>query len=97
VDGNRQTLVRALTEYNLGSAIRLEDAKPGDFIQFWRNNGTGHSAVLEQLYYGADGLLAIRFTSVHKGLGVSSKVEVVGHEQSAVDRSQIFVARANRP
>jgi hypothetical protein len=96
VDGNRQTLVRALTEYKLGTAIRIEDVKPGDFIQFWRNNGTGHSAILEQLYYGGDSLLAIRFSSVHKGMGVSSKVEAVGPERSAIDRSQIFVARANR-
>jgi len=38
--------VDALVAAGLGMPIaRLEDLQPGDLVQFWRNNGNGHSAV----------------------------------------------------
>lgn len=38
--------VDALVTAGLGLPItRLEDLQPGDLVQFWRNNGNGHSAV----------------------------------------------------
>lgn len=38
--------VDALVATGLGLRIkRLEDLRPGDLVQFWRNNGNGHSAV----------------------------------------------------
>lgn len=38
--------VDALVQTGLGQRIdRLEDLQPGDIVQFWRNNGNGHSAV----------------------------------------------------
>ena len=45
-DGSRLGPVGALTERHLGIRIdRLEDLQPGDFVQFWRHSGRGHSAV----------------------------------------------------
>ena len=29
----------------LGYEVSFEDAKPGDFVQIWRNNGSGHSVI----------------------------------------------------
>lgn len=38
--------VDALVRTGLGTRIhRLEDLRPGDLVQFWRNNGNGHSAI----------------------------------------------------
>jgi hypothetical protein len=38
--------VDALVQTGLGERIdRLEDLQPGDIVQFWRNNGNGHSAI----------------------------------------------------
>ena len=38
--------VDALVQTGLGERVdRLEDLQPGDLVQFWRNNGNGHSAI----------------------------------------------------
>ncbi len=42
-------VVRALEQSDLGHAVPLEDALPGDFVQLWRESGSGHSVVLVQL------------------------------------------------
>jgi hypothetical protein len=45
-DGSRLGPVGALAGRGLGVRIdRLADLQPGDFVQFWRNSGKGHSAV----------------------------------------------------
>lgn len=38
--------VIALTHMGLGKEVPFEDAKPGDFVQFWRDK-TGHSAIFK--------------------------------------------------
>lgn len=35
----------ALTSFNLGEEIPFDEAQPGDFVQFWRKDGSGHSCV----------------------------------------------------
>lgn len=35
----------ALITRGLGIKVDLDEAKPGDFCQFWRSNGSGHSAI----------------------------------------------------
>lgn len=37
--------VYALTSYNLGEKIAFENAKAGDFVQYWRKDNTGHSCI----------------------------------------------------
>jgi len=45
-DGSRLGPVEALASRKLGIRIdRIDDLQPGDFVQFWRNSGKGHSAV----------------------------------------------------
>lgn len=45
-DGNMGTCVDALAEYQLGREItKWEEAKAGDFLQYWRPNGRGHTGV----------------------------------------------------
>lgn len=45
-DGARLGPVEALASRNLGLRIdRPDELQPGDFVQFWRNSGKGHSAV----------------------------------------------------
>ncbi len=41
--------VDALIQQGLGERVEtLEELQPGDFVQFWRNNGNGHSAIFIQ-------------------------------------------------
>lgn len=38
--------VVAAVNLGIGREVRLEEARAGDFVQFWRANGSGHSVVL---------------------------------------------------
>ena len=42
---SRAGLVEALTSRGLGEPVNFAALQPGDFIQFWRNSGKGHSAI----------------------------------------------------
>jgi len=45
-DGNPHGPVSALASRGLGVVLQsLDELQPGDFVQFWRNSGKGHSAV----------------------------------------------------
>ena len=41
----KQCVVAAQT-LGIGREVTLGDARPGDFVQFWRSSGSGHSVVL---------------------------------------------------
>lgn len=43
--GKRGGPVDALVPRGLGVEVTLNEALPGDFIQFWRSSGSGHSGV----------------------------------------------------
>ena len=43
---SRETLCALAVEtLGIGKAIQPDEARPGDFLQFWRANGSGHSVV----------------------------------------------------
>lgn len=42
----------ALVDSGLGFAVDFDAARPGDFLQFWRANGSGHSAIFLRWVYG---------------------------------------------
>lgn len=47
--GKRKGVVDALVPRGLGSEIKgFENVLPGDYLQFWRKSGSGHSAVYIQ-------------------------------------------------
>lgn len=67
----RKGAQEALVPLGLGVAIDPKDARAGDFIQFWRKDGSGHSALLLSL---ARGKLAYLSTQ-RSTKGVGSRVE----------------------
>ncbi|MHC4607570.1 MAG: hypothetical protein ACYTAF_11685 [Planctomycetota bacterium] len=83
----RRRLVQfALESTGLGRAVDPTDARPGDFVQFWRSNGTGHSAVF--LGWTDDG--GIRYWSTQESTGgIAEKTE-----EPAPD--EIYFGRAMR-
>lgn len=44
--GKRKGPIDALVPRGLGEEVSREEAKPGDFVQLWRKNGSGHSVIL---------------------------------------------------
>ncbi|MBX3728306.1 MAG: hypothetical protein KF858_03905 [Candidatus Sumerlaeia bacterium] len=94
-DGQEETHVKALVDRKLGVRIdSLAEARPGDLLQFWRNNGTGHSVVF--LEHEGDRRPEIRYWSVQKGrLGIDR--EVIGSEPAQIDAGRIFIVRCRVP
>lgn len=57
-DGQPQGPVAALVDADLGEPVDgLAALKPGDIVQFWRNNGKGHSVVFISHTRNTDGSL----------------------------------------
>ncbi len=94
-DGDRTLIRHALVTHRLGFAVdSLADARPGDFVQFWRKSGSGHSVVFQAWVRGADGgIRGIRYWSCQKATqGIGVREEEFGGEQG-VDPAQVYVAR----
>jgi hypothetical protein len=104
-DGDRRTLFHALVDARLGVPVeKWEEARPGDFVQFWRKNGTGHSAILLDWERRGREIVGIRFGSSQgstKGIGVKSEflreeAERRAEGEKGIDPAQIHIARAGR-
>lgn len=93
-EAQRKTLQYALTSMDLGSVVGdLNDAKPGDFVQLWRANGGGHSAVFLSWVREAGGSISrIRYWSSQGSTnGIGVKEESVGPK--AVLPEEIYIVR----
>lgn len=95
-DGNRRTLVNALVSRGMAREIHsLEDARPGDLVQFWREGGLGHSAIfLDVTSEPWQQNSRLRFFSVH-GTGIGIKEEMIG--EPMILEEEIFIARPAVP
>lgn len=97
-DGDRRLIQNAVVRYEVGTAVeKLEDARPGDFVQLWRHSGTGHSVVF--LGWTRDGggkIDGIRYWSTQKSTdGIGEREEKFGGEKG-VDPAQVYPARVGR-
>lgn len=43
--GDKTLVVLAVENFGIGKGVPLEDAQPGDFVQLWREGGSGHSVI----------------------------------------------------
>ena len=95
-DGNRRTLVNALVSRGMAREIHsLEDARPGDLVQFWREGGLGHSAIfLDVTSEPWQQSSRLRFFSVHR-TGIGIKEEMIG--DPVILEDEIFIARPAVP
>lgn len=83
-----------LSSLKLGWAItKLEDARAGDFVQFWRHSGSGHQAVFVNWIYKRGEIVGLTYWSSQgstQGIGYHS--EWIGPE--GIKRDEIYVGRA---
>ncbi len=98
-NGDRKKLsLEALTSMGLGRKIdRPEEARPGDFVQLWRKNGSGHSVIFLKWTTSGRKITGITYWSSQpgtKGIGVRTE-RFTGNR--GVDQEQIFIARAAHP
>ena len=94
----RRTLQHAVTARKLGRAIdKLEDARPGDFVQLWRRSGTGHSVIFIELKRNSEGKpKALKYWSSQKSTnGIGYREESLEGKEG-VDPEQTYVVRVGR-
>ncbi len=93
-DGNRKTLQNAIVSHQMGKAIPLAQAQAGDFVQFWRVSGSGHSVIFINWTYDAMGNRnGIKYWSTQSSTqGIGYQTEYFSGK-AGVDPDQIYIAR----
>ena len=87
--------LHVLEKWKWGQKVNLEDALPGDFLQFWRNNNTGHSALFLGWERDSQGnITGIRYRSSQKRTnGIGEMTEPVGAGSRALNPKRIYLCR----
>lgn len=96
---DRSTLRTALVESGLGTQLDdLEQARPGDFVQLWRRDGSGHAAIFLAWERAADGTRAgLRYWSTQKSTnGIGERVERFGDAPHDVKTDEFYLCRAGK-
>jgi hypothetical protein len=101
-DAAERQCAPAVERLGIGEHVKnLEDARPGDFVQIWRTNKSGHSVVLVELVREQGKLIGLRYRSSQKSTdGIGDRTEYfanVSGREGKVDRSRVYVARLHDP
>lgn len=85
----------ALCTYKLGKEITIDHAKPGDFVQFWRNNKTGHSVIFLAWIKDEKGkITGLKYRSSQKLTnGIGDRIENVGSEPKDINLKRVYIVR----
>jgi hypothetical protein len=102
--GSDRTLVcKALIDNDLGTRVEnLEDARPGDFVQLWRESGSGHSVVFLEWLRDGDGdgeITGVLYWSTQgatQGIGERKESFVDGGKKRLL-RDQFYIGRVGVP
>ncbi len=97
VESREKQCVFAINKYKIGKEITLEQAKPGDFIQFWRNNKSGHSVVfLAWEINDKNEIIGVHYKSSQKlTYGVGDRCEFIGAHEEYINPKRIYISRLN--
>ena len=97
--GDRTLVVQALEELEIGHAVALEEAQPGDFVQLWRTTGSGHSVVFLEWVEERGERVGFRYRSSQPATdGVGDVTEFfadAGGHGGKVLRAETYVGRLN--
>ena len=74
-----------------------DDARPGDFVQFWRGNGSGHSCIFQDWVRDDAGKIThLKYWSAQKKTnGVSFNTETVGDPKGII-LDQVYIVRIGK-
>lgn len=89
----------ALETFGIGRSITKDDVMPGDFVQIWRHNGSGHSVVFVGWAISRDGkIVGIHYWSTQpRTNGINFVTEAFGDGGDAIDRRRTGFARLLPP
>lgn len=85
----------SLDKLGLGEEIAHAQAKPGDFVQFWRNNKSGHSVVFLDWVKGPSGeITGIKYRSTQKSTnGIGDRTETIGKSERDINIKRLYIVR----
>ncbi|MEM6995449.1 MAG: hypothetical protein AAF721_33375 [Myxococcota bacterium] len=91
-------VVDALSEQGLGTPLSHDDARAGDFVQLWRRDGSGHSAVFIAWLYDEGGEReGIQYWSSQAATGgIGYHVERFAGRRG-IDRKRVHFVRLHTP
>lgn len=90
----------ALPAFDLGDRVsRLDDARPGDFMQAWRADGLGHSMVFLGWQRDERGVIVgVDYWSSQPWTdGIGRASTTIGIDEASFDPAQVYLARARCP
>lgn len=74
--GDKTLVVLAAETLGVGRAVPLEEAKAGDFVQLWREGGSGHSVIFLDWVIEEGMKIGLRYRSSQKATdGIGDRVE----------------------
>ncbi len=103
-DDSKETLVvYALEALELGHGVEHDDAQPGDFVQFWRTNKSGHSVIFLHWIVEEGMRIGVKYRSSQKSTdGIGDRREYFSDASDPkspvgkLDRKRFYVVRLNR-
>lgn len=94
----KETLcVYGVEKLGIGKAVSHDEAKPGDFAQFWRTTGSGHSVIFLEWVEEKGKRVGVKYRSSQKSTdGIGNRVEYFsdakGHK-GKLDRKRFHLCR----
>lgn len=87
--------LHTLKKYRIGHAVSINEALPGDIVQFWRNNKTGHSVVFLSWDLDAFGRISgMNYRSSQKStFGIGDRCEDIGSGKEDINIQRIYIGR----
>ena len=89
----------AIEKLGIGRPVDTKEAKPGDFLQLWRTNKSGHSVVFLGWLTDAGRPIGVRYRSTQTSTnGIGDRTEYfsgVAGKKGSVDRKRLYFARLN--
>lgn len=88
----------SLEKLGLGKAIALKEATAGDFVQFWRNNASGHSVIFLSWQRDESGnITGVTYRSTQKSTnGIGDRTESIGKEDRDINIDRIYICRLQK-
>jgi hypothetical protein len=89
----------AIEKLGIGQRVATKDAKPGDFLQLWRTNKSGHSVVFLDWVSDKGQPIGVKYRSTQtstKGIGDRTEYFTgVPGKKGAVDPKRLYFCRLN--
>jgi hypothetical protein len=90
----------AVEKLGIGKRINPDDARPGDFLQFWRTNKSGHSVVFLDWVKHDGRRIGFKYRSSQGSTkGIGDRVEYFAdadRKDGLVDRERMYFCRLNQ-